>query len=455
MTDNTDNKNTSTSEKIVQSDAVSAADKDTTKTDSTEQAALIKEKLKASAPSRKIPPRTDTKTKRSQLKSPVSKLAILALLLALIALVTMGGAYYWFIEQQQMTQAALLSKTQKQLQKQLTLKQAETKQFLANQQQLFEQRLANISEAITVDNQKTIDKLQSTINRLSATQPTDWLIHEAEYLIRVAGRTIWLERDTKAAIGLLTDADQRLKELKDPKFLRVREVIHQDIEQLKLLPVLNTEDVLLSIMALGQQVDQLVLSLGYLPENNDASENLALSDDANDWQENLSKSWQRFLADFITIRRHNASVEPLLSPAQQQNLMINLKLKLNQAEWAVAKEKAHLYQKVLADIQTWLTRYFDMEKDVNQRFYQTIASLKNERVAIDYPSELKALAVIRQIINNKAIFLDEVDTKEQPAPTEKPKHDVIELAPEAVPQDVEPIDIPDPEDTPATVIDEA
>ena len=453
MTDNTDNKNTSTSAKVTQSDVVSAAEKDATTSEGAEQAAPVEKTTTAA--SRKASARTQTKTKELQPKSSVSKIAVIALIIAICALAMMGSAYYWFIEQQQMNQASLLTKTQKQLQTQLTREQAATKQLLANQQQLFEQRLANISEAISVDNQKTIDKLQRTVNRLSATQPTDWLMHEAEYLIRVAGRTIWLERDTKAAIGLLTDADQRLKELKDPKFLRVREVIHQDIEQLKLLPVLNTEEVLLSIMALGQQVDQLLLSLAYVPEKNNENDNLVLSDDANDWQENLSKSWQRFLADFITIRRHNASVEPLLSPAQQQNLMINLKLKLNQAEWAVAKEKAQLYQQVLADIQTWLTRYFDMEKDVNQRFYQTIASLKNERVAIDYPSELKALAAIRQIINNKAIFLDEAETKEQLSPIEQPKQEVIELAPEAPPEDTEPTDTPTPVDAPATVIDEA
>ena len=209
-------------------------------------------------------------------------------------------------------------------------------------------------------------------------------MHEAEYLIRVAGRTIWLEKDTSAAISLLTDANQRLKELKDPKFLHVRKVIHQDIERLKLLPILNVEEIVLTLMALSEQIDKLPLALAYLPESNDEEDVLVV----------LNKSWQRFLADFITIRRRSASVEPLLTPVQKQNLMTNLKLKLGQAQWAASNGKESVYQQSLLETQTWLKTYFDMDSATNQQFSQSILNLTSERIFIEYPKELASLSAI-------------------------------------------------------------
>lgn len=82
MTDNTDNKNTSTSAKVTQSDVISAAEKDATTSEGTEQAAPVEKTTTAA--SRKASARTQTKTKELQPKSSVSKIAVIALILSLI-----------------------------------------------------------------------------------------------------------------------------------------------------------------------------------------------------------------------------------------------------------------------------------------------------------------------------------------------------------------------------------
>ena len=335
---------------------------------------------------------------------PLSKTAVFACLLSVTAIAGLVAGFYWFEQQQRLAEVEVLQRTEQQV---LAL-QNQTQALLAQQQKVFDNQVNKLNQAISAENQKTIKKLQHTVNRLSATQPTDWLIHEAEYLIRIAGRSLWLERDTSAAIALLNDANARLKELKDPKFLTVREVIHQDIERLKLLPKFDPEELILSLMALTNQVDNLQIAIE-LPDLVDAQADLELTNSTDDWQENLSRSWQSFLTNFIQIRYREGTAEPLLTPQQQQNLSANLRLKLQQAQWAASNEKTQLYQQSLTDIQAWLDRYFDMSKVLNRNFYQAVENLKAEQVSVNYSHELLALEAIRHVIKNTLPIADEVE----------------------------------------------
>ncbi|HBY86927.1 MAG TPA: heme biosynthesis operon protein HemX, partial [Colwellia sp.] len=256
--------------------------------------------------------------------------------------------------------------------------------------------------------------------KMSLRQPNDWLIHEAEYLVRVAARTMWLERDTKAAISLLRDADNRLKELNQPKFLPVRALINEDIESLALMPTLQNQDAILTLMALNKQVPTLMLAGVDLAETLDQTkEDLALSDNIGDWQENLAKTWNKFLNDFITVRRRTGMVEPLMAPDQQQHLKQNLSLKIQLVQWAASEQKEEIYQQTLLDIQQWLNEFFDMNLPVNERFYQSIEQLKQQTIHYDYPSDLRSLAAIKRLLQ---------DTKQGVQP-QKPEPEKTKVAP--------------------------
>ena len=229
--------------------------------------------------------------------------------------------------------------------------------------------------------------------------PSDWLVHEAEYLVRIAARTMWLEHDTTAAIGLLRDADSRLKELNQPKFLPVRALINEDIETLSLMPVLTNEEAILTLMALNKQVPSLTLAGVNLTEALDAAEeDLALSDDLNDWKENLARTWKQFIKDFITVRRRTGMVEPLMTPEQQQHLKQNISLKIQLVQWAASEQKQEVYQQTLLDIQQWLNEFFDMESTQNKHFYSAIESLKKQTIYYDYPSDLRSLSLLKRLL---------------------------------------------------------
>ena len=371
------------------------------------KATPAKAELKKSVASSKTKQSATVKTAPATNKAS-NKTATIALVLASISIFASIGHYVW---QQQQTNTQLLSLSQ-QNQQAIQQSQAQLKSNLSAEfnRQLQQQHSATnqsqqSAQKAHLDSDAQIQRLTTQIQQLeqqvSQRQPSDWLIHEAEYLVRVAARTMWLERDTKAAIGLLRDADNRLKELDQPKFLPVRALINEDIENLALMPTLTNQQAVLTLMALNKQVSTLELAGVNLAEALDKTkEDLVLSDDIGDWQENLAKTWQKFLNDFITVRRRTGMVEPLMAPEQQQHLKQNLSLKVQLVQWAASEQKAEVYQQTLLDIQQWLNEFFDMDLPVNQRFYQAIEQLKQQTIHYDYPSDLRSLAAMKRLLND-------------------------------------------------------
>jgi uroporphyrin-3 C-methyltransferase len=374
---------------------------------------------------KKISMKTSTKTPTSRANNStsgtaqkLSKTAVFSLLIALAASAGVGGLYYWNMQQQAATKQEVLQQTQQSLAK----SEQQIKQLLSQQQTKLSQQLSNTITQIQKDNQVKINQLESTVERLSQNQPSDWLLHEAEYLIRIATRTMWLEHDTRTAIGLLQDADMRLKELKNPELLPIRQLIREDIAMLKLMPNLDSEEVIMTLMGMNKQLKRLPLAMVKIPEGGGNKADFTLSENTDDWRANLAKTWQKFLADFITVRRRSGNVEPLMSPQYQQNLRENLSLKLQLAQWATSEQKQKVYDQALAEIQQWLNDYFDMDNVENQNFYQGIQQLKSKIVSYDYPSSLLSLKAIREVLADKPLtpMLDSLEQQnKQTAPAEE------------------------------------
>ncbi|WP_286234112.1 uroporphyrinogen-III C-methyltransferase [Thalassotalea sediminis] len=342
----------------------------------------------------------------------ISKTAVFAVLLSIVALAGIGALFYW--QQQVAAERQTLIEAQLQSSNRAALTLIE--QRLETQKIRFNETLKQALDTVQATNDNRIAQLNAQISRLSQSSPQDWLIHEAEYLIRVASRTMWLERDTIAAINLLSDADERLKELNAPKFLPIRQQIRKDIETLKQLPTLATEEVTLTLIALEEQIWQLPLAMAKVPEPVKDEDNLTLSNSTADWRENLAKTWHRFKEDFITIRRRNGSVEPLMSPSHQQNLKENLSLKLQQAQWAASKENEVLYIALLDKAQAWLFSYFDTSQEKTIKFNNVLQKLKSETIKFDYPTTLQSLNAIRNILRKPALEkLPDENHTEQPS----------------------------------------
>ena len=396
---------------------------------------------------------TGTKTSAKKItassKQKVSKLAIVAIIIAIILTII---HYFWQLQQSQLLTIKLSEQIDSKNIATFNQYQAQIKQVMNEQQKTFTSQLKQVASRINNSNQEKLLELNTTVSRLERTikqgQPSDWLLHEAEYLIRMAARTLWLENDTTASIGLLKDADARLADLNDPAFLPVRKLVHMDIKSLELMPTLQTDEVVLTLMAMKTQVAMLPLAMVDVSTKTDENTSTELSNDLNDWRTNLAKTWQKFIDDFIRVRQRTGLIKPLVSPEQQQHLKQNLNLKIQLAIWAASEQKSDIYQKSLMDIQQWITEFFDLKDATNQQFLQALAKLQTQRISYDYPSDLSSLTAIRTELRNQSTEPGDIEItspEKQPVavktepkkPSPLPKQDDVETtSPEKQPDAV-------------------
>ncbi|MGL6414190.1 uroporphyrinogen-III C-methyltransferase [Aeromonas veronii] len=248
--------------------------------------------------------------------------------------------------------------------------------------------------------QGEIQGLQNRVLDLNDKRPNDWMLAESEYLVRMAGRKLWLEHDLVSAITLLGNADERIAALNDPSLMPIRKVLAEDIAKLKGMPRIDREGLTLKLAALSDQIELLPLSTVSMPEAK-AEPDQAVSTNPDEWESNLKKNWVKFTENFVTIRRRDGAVEALLSPQQEIFLRENLKTKLLQAQLSVYREQQALYEDSLDKAQRWLTQYFDTDNSATRYMQGEIDKLKGEQIQIDYPAQFKTQAMLEQVLTER------------------------------------------------------
>lgn len=366
-------------------------------------------------------PSTATKTsKSSQSKTPISKTAVLALLLSLTATAGVVGHYFWQEKLAEQRSEQNKVSQQESLQAIAGKSEQQVKQAVTHLQQSVQ---TSMNDLVEVQKQQA-DYVDQQLSSISLVQSKDWYAQEAAYLIRVAVRSLWLEQDARTAIALLRDADAKLSDLKKPEYLPVRQAIREDIAALSAASLPQTDEVLLSLITLNRQVSDLPLA--YVDREIPTQESRELSEDIADWKENLKKSWDQFVDDYFTLRPINAEVKPLLTPQYQQHLRQNLSLKLQQAQWAVTQQNEVLYRENLVDISNWLNEYFDETAQINTNFINEIDRLKTSNIRFTFDQQLTSVDAIKQMLLPKALPELKNEEPEQNVVEEEPVAEVKE-----------------------------
>ncbi|MFQ1713553.1 uroporphyrinogen-III C-methyltransferase [Aeromonas veronii] len=283
---------------------------------------------------------------------------------------------------------------------------AQLKQQLASALSKIDQTSSKDAEqlaALDQTQQRLQGEMQGLQNRvldLNDKRPNDWMLAESEYLVRMAGRKLWLEHDLVSAITLLGNADERIAALNDPSLMPIRKALAEDIAKLKGMPRIDREGLTLKLAALSDQIELLPLSTVSMPEAKTEPDQ-AVSTNPDEWESNLKKNWVKFTENFVTIRRRDGAVEALLSPQQEIFLRENLKTKLLQAQLSVYREQQELYEDSLDKAQRWLTQYFDTDNSATRYMQGEIDKLKGEQIQIDYPAQFKTQAMLEQVLTER------------------------------------------------------
>lgn len=324
-----------------------------------------------------------------------SKLAALALL---VSIVVGGGLAYKIHLNSQQYQTQInelqqkLQQNQNQLDSQLSTITTQTQQQITN--------LNHATDVALAQKQKSIKSLQMALSDMKGRRPSDWMLAEANYLVKLAGRKLYMEHDISSAIALMEDADQRIAALNDPNLFPLRKAMAEDITKLKSLPIVDQDGLVLRLMALQKQITQLPLANAILPKSN-AEQEPEVSTDIHDWKSNLLTSLKDFSAHFITFRSRDGNVIPLLSPKQEFYLQENMIAKLDLAIKAVYDENNAIYSTALGTASTWSHSFFNQDNTQVKQFESTLAALTKQNIHIDYPVKLESQSALSKVIDQR------------------------------------------------------
>lgn len=243
--------------------------------------------------------------------------------------------------------------------------------------------------------------LAKRIADVSGRRPADWLLAEADYLVKLAGKKLWLEGDVKSAIMLLKSADVRITDLADASLLPIRALLAKDIQTLQQVNQVSTESIALSVSALIAQVDNLPLETLKLPEAEMAETKTELSDDVTDWQANLKSSWNAIVDDFISVEKRSAEITPFISTKQQWLAREQLKFALLNAQQAVLNHQTTLYQQALQQSLDIVITHYQLDNVGVEAYIDSIQQLILIDTSRKLPSQLDAQQPLAEIIEQR------------------------------------------------------
>ncbi|NAW97854.1 MULTISPECIES: uroporphyrinogen-III C-methyltransferase [unclassified Vibrio] len=333
--------------------------------------------------------KSDKRAKRS------IKLSVIAISLSII----FSGGIAYQMQQKDAVYQAKINALQTQLTQTQSQLAAEINQIKQETQTKADQ-LTHKTDVALNQQQKSIDSLQLAIADIKGRRPNDWLLAEADYLVKLAGRKLFLEHDIVSATKLMESADQRIAELNDPSLVPLRKAMARDITQLKIIPLIDREGLVLRLTTLQQQVDTLPLANAMLPETQQQSAP-QVSENINDWQNNLVNSLKDFSENFITFRTRDSNAIPLLSPEQHFYLKENLKAKLETAIKAVYAEQQEIYTTALSTADKWSASFFNSDDQSVQQFNHALLQLSKQNIQVQYPVKLETQHELADVITER------------------------------------------------------
>ena len=352
-------------------------------------------------------------------------------LLALLVALGLGGAGYYFGQQQT-----------DEIQQKLTVLEAKLAQYSSivtgdttnTQVTQLEKAVSETQEKLNRFEQTVLSKEQefatlrqqlAQVSQLAiAQQPNDWLFSEADFLLNNALRKLVLDNDVDTGVSLLKLADETLAKVNNSEAMAIRSAINQDLKQLLSVESIDQNAVMQRLSQLANSVDELpVLNVNFGDEPNSDK----LSDSLADWQSNAEKSAISFLNHFIRITpKQGADRKELLAPNQDIYLRENIRLRLQLAIMAVPRQQNDLYKQSLEAVATWVRSYFDTSAEVTQSFLKSLDELAELSVYVDVPSQLQSLNLLDKYLNRTPADVQKIEIEAEKAFNEPPMNSQAE-----------------------------
>ena len=248
---------------------------------------------------------------------------------------------------------------------------------------------------------KQLDELQQKVAVISGSDAKTWLLAQADFLVKLAGRKLWSDQDVTTAAALLKSADASLADMNDPSLIGARRAITDDIATLSAVSQVDYDGMILKVNQLANQIDNLRLA-----DNNDDDSPMdadsdELSSSISEWRVNLQKSWQNFMDSFITVRRRDETAVPLLAPNQDIYLRENIRSRLLAAAQAVPRHQEETWKQSLDNVSTWVRAYYDTDDATTKAFLDEVDKLSQQSITMTVPETLQSQALLEKLMQTR------------------------------------------------------
>lgn len=248
---------------------------------------------------------------------------------------------------------------------------------------------------------KQLDELQQKVAVISGSDAKTWLLAQADFLVKLAGRKLWSDQDVTTAAALLKSADASLADMNDPSLIGARRAITDDIATLSAVSQVDYDGMILKVNQLANQIDNLRLA-----DNNDDDSPMdadsdELSSSISEWRVNLQKSWQNFMDSFITVRRRDETAVLLLAPNQDIYLRENIRSRLLVAAQAVPRHQEETWKQSLDNVSTWVRAYYDTDDATTKAFLDEVDKLSQQSITMTVPETLQSQALLEKLMQTR------------------------------------------------------
>ena len=237
-----------------------------------------------------------------------------------------------------------------------------------------------------------MSRVESQMDRLLAVDRRAWLGQEAVFLTRLAGQRLLVARDVEAALSLLQQADDLLRDTGEPRFESARLALARDRAALAAVPRVDQVGLYARLSPLIEQLDSLQIAFQRetppVPQADRAGEGL--------W-EGVSARWQAALAtlsDHLVIRHRSDDIAQLMTPEWAALARQNGRMLLEQAQIAMLSANQPLYEQSLARARDFVSVFREQDVDRVASILEEIAQLEQKAVSPDLPDLIESRSLL-------------------------------------------------------------
>ena len=267
---------------------------------------------------------------------------------------------------------------------------------LIDQERSARQEMATELRDQMADLELRLNSHADRLRQLSTTSRDDWLLAEAEYLLRLASQRLLTERQTTNAAALMESADVILRDMSDPALYPVRKALAENITQIRLANPVDREGIFLRIGALADVVDSLN---SLLPDTAVVTE-VTEAAEPTSWYGRLWANVRQAASNMvglIRVERRDVPLQPLLTLEQEQVLRYNLKVVLEQTRLALLREEQVIYVDSLSRASSWVGEHF-ADDARTAAFIAELELLAAQSVSQELPSVTPSLQALQAYI---------------------------------------------------------